>query len=332
MKSFTKFCVADSDIVKVFHKAGFCEITSIEPLTAGEFNSAYFVIADKNEYVLKISPKDDTNVLTYEKDIMDKEIKFYNMIAEKTDIKIPKIYYSDFSKSIIPVNLFIMERLSGKPLTSIKLSSDDGADVIEKVGEMIAKLDNIDGENFGYIQNGLEISWYKAFRKMTLNLIDDCKSLNKTCKNGEKLIEYIDKNKKLLEEIKPKYCHFDIWEGNIFYEKVENEIILTLIDTERGFFGDNIGDFCSIDFFKPLEMKSNLINGYNKITKNPISFSNDEIIRYNLLLCYLGIIIYAEKFVRYKKTDKKYLFNVISSEIICKKALKALKNAKITNK
>lgn len=324
MKSKTKYFVSESNIVEIFSVAKLGAVTNVAELSAGEFNSAYRVTANGAEYVLKIAPKDNTHTLTYESDIIAREVEFYRLIAEKTDVKTPKIYYYDDTLSIIPTKYFIMEMLDSRPLNTVKLSKSERLNVNKLIGEMVAKLHTVKGNGFGYEQNGLYSNWYLALRSMVENLINDCARLNKKCKKGAKLLEYIDKSKAILEKVESVYTHYDIWDGNVFYKNDNGDIELTLIDTERGFWGDGIGDFVSIELMTALNKKTSVI-GYNKLVEKPISFTRDEMIRYYIMTAYLGLIVYTEKFARYKTWQSKYFINTVLSNIMLKQAFNGLK-------
>lgn len=324
MKSKTKYFVAESKIAEIFSVAKLGAVTNVSELSAGEFNSAYRVTANGAEYVLKIAPKDNTHTLTYESDIIAREVEFYRLIAEKTDVKTPKIYYYDDTLSIIPTKYFIMEMLDSKPLNTVKLSKSERLNVNKLIGEMVAKLHTVKGNGFGYEQNGLYSNWYLALRSMVENLISDCARLNKKCKKGAKMLEFIDKSKAILEKVESVYTHYDIWDGNVFYKNDIGEIELTLIDTERGFWGDGIGDFVSIELMTALNKKTSVI-GYNKLVEKPIKFSRDEMVRYYIMTAYLGLIVYTEKFARYKTWQSKYFINIVLSNIMLKQAFNGLK-------
>lgn len=324
MKSKTKYFVSESQIAEIFAVAGLGEVTKVAELSAGEFNSAYHVTANGTEYVLKIAPKNNSHTLTYEKDIMARELESYRLIAEKTDVKTPKIYYFDDTLSIISTKYFIMEKLDSKPLNTVKLSKPERQNVNKLIGDMVAKLHTVKGNGFGYEQNGLYSNWYLALRSMVENLINDCARLNKKCKKGTKLLKYIDKCRAILENVESVYTHYDIWDGNIFYKNDNGEIELTLIDTERGFWGDGIGDFVSIEMLTPLNKKMSVI-GYNKLVEKPISFTRDEMIRYYIMIAYLGLIVYTEKFARYKTWQSKYFINIVLSKILLTQAFNGLK-------
>lgn len=324
MKSKTKYFVSESNIVEIFAVAGLGAVTNVAELSAGEFNSAYRVTANGAEYVLKIAPKDNTHTLTYESDIIAREVEFYRLIAEKTNVKTPKIYYFDDTLSIIPSKYFIMEMLDSRPLNTVKLSKSERLNVNKLIGVMVAKLHTVKGNGFGYEQNGLYSSWYLALRSMVENLISDCVRLNKKCKKGAKMLEFIDKSKAILEKVESVYTHYDIWDGNVFYKNDIGEIELTLIDTERGFWGDGIGDFVSIELMTALNKKKSVL-GYNKLVEKPISFTRDEMIRYYIMTAYLGLIVYTEKFARYKTWQSKYFINIVLSNIMLKQAFSGLK-------
>ncbi|MEG2451061.1 MAG: aminoglycoside phosphotransferase family protein [Clostridia bacterium] len=325
MISKTKFNLDNSQVCAVFNAAGFSDIKSIAPLTAGEFNSAYFVNADGHDYVLKVAPKNSDNTLTYEHNLMAQEIAFYKLIESIEGVRTPKIYYYDNSKKIIPTDFFIMEKLNSKPLTELKLSKTEKVEVFKKIGENIASLHTINGNKFGYEQNGLFDNWYDAIKDMTKNLIADCQKVGKTAKNGHKLLDFIDEYKEILLNVKSTYTHFDIWDGNIFYQKAEGKIELTFIDTERSFFGDCLGDFVSIDMFKSLQNKKEVLCGYNFKAQTPIVLTDEILIRYNILVAYLALIVFAEKFYRYKKFQSKYFVNIVLSKLLFNKAFKILK-------
>ncbi len=326
MKSFTKYSLDNTTVTNLFKTAGFQHITGIVPLTAGEFNSAYCVTADGSDYVLKVAPQSgNAHTLTYETDLMRQEVDFYRLIAEKTAVRVPKIYYSNFSMEQIPAAFFIMEKLSGKPLSEVKPVGAERDAVYEKVGELIAELHTIGGERFGYVQNGLFENWYLAVRSMVENLLKDCKNAGKHCKAGEELLCCIDRHQDILRTVPCVYTHFDIWAGNLFYTCQDGEIQLTLIDTERSLWGDGIGDFCSLDFPKPLLEKKSLLKGYNRKAQTPITGTQAEEIRYAVLSGYLGLIMYTERFYRYRKTQIRYLVNGLGARMLLKRVLRTLK-------
>ncbi len=325
MKSKTKLYISPADVRKAFSAAGFHTVSDIAPLTAGEFNSAYCVTADAAQYVLKVAPqKDSAHTLTYETDLMRQEVFFYQQIRAKTDVRVPQIFYSDFSCSLLPSAFFIMEKLQGQPLTACRLSGAERTAMHEQIGELLAKLHTIRGEQYGYAQNGLYPNWYLAVRSMTENVLADCEKIGKRCKAGEQVLLLIEQNRALLETVPCVYTHFDVWEGNLFYDPSNRAAGLTLIDPERSFWGDGIGDFCSLELLKPLQDKRSLLAGYNRLAEQPILPTEEEKLRYAVLLGYLGLIVYTERFYRYRKTQIKYRANSILAKTLLQMALQSL--------
>lgn len=324
MKSKTKFEIANDVIIKLFQNAGFVNVEKITPLTAGEFNSAYCACADNKDCVLKIAPISDENTLTYEKNIMAREVDFYRIVNEQTKVKTPQIYFYDNSKKLVDAEYFIMEKLNGTPLNCVHLGKAENQITLEKIGEMVAQLHKIYGNQFGYVQNGLSENWYLAIKAMTENLISDCARRGKKAKKGEKLLKYIEKYKSILQNVESTYTHFDIWAGNIFYEKNGDEIVLTIIDTERSFWGDGIGDFVSIDLFNNLKDKCAVINGYNRNVASPLMLTSDEEIRFAIMTAYLALIVHTEKFFRYTRIQAKYMINISLAKMLFKRAFLTL--------
>ncbi len=307
MKSATKRYIDREQIVQIFDKANLGAVTQVVTLDAGEFNTAYYVTANGKDYVIKIAPNSTEHVLTYEKDLMAREVAFYKLIEKNGGVKTPHVYYYDDSLAVINSAYFIMERLPSLPLTDCRLSEEERNAVYQKVGEALASMHTIKNAQFGYEQNGLYDNWYLAISAMVTALCNDCKRYNKKAKNGEKLLKYIKKHQAILEKVEATYTHFDVWDGNIFYDKKDGSI--AIIDTERGFWGDAIGDFVSVEMFVDLYKKQSIV-AYNRKAASPMTFSREELVRYNILKAYLGLIVYTERFARYKWWQQKYWLNL----------------------
>ena len=128
IKSKTKFSATNEEIIRMFEANNMPRIKTIETLGNGEFNAAFKVCTEENkEYVVKIAPPRDSKVLTYENNMMESEVFWYEQMREKTDICIPEVYASDFSQKIIPASYFIMEKMDGKPLWEMGFSETEYA-------------------------------------------------------------------------------------------------------------------------------------------------------------------------------------------------------------
>lgn len=329
MKSITKFRVTDNQIRAAFNAAGIGEINGIKEISDGWYNSV-FLTADKNgkKYVIKIAPEKSVKVLTHEHNMMASEIKFYSVINEKTAIKTPKIIFSDFTENIMPTAYFIMNFLSGERLDKVQLTPEENKQVDEQWAWIFSELHKIKGSGYGYDQAGLADNWKDGLIHMTQILIDDAASFGKKCKIGKKLLAFIEKFSGTLKNVPCVLVNFDIHKMNLFYEKTPDGIRLALLDLERGFWGDPLGDFVMPEGFKSLTKKS-IISYYNRYAAEPVTVGRDEKIRYNLMIAYLAVIMYTERFSRFKGFGKffnsVYWMGTIGYKLYAKQAFSALK-------
>jgi len=322
MISRTKYNIDNETIEKLFSAAKINCIKEIAPLGAGEYNAVFSAKADGKEYAVKIAPTEDIEILSYEKDIMSSEVYWYQKMREHTEIKVPDVYFEDFTKKIIPTNYYIMEKLPGLQLDKMELSKEEKTDSVTQMAKMAAEIHKIKNDKFGYIQNGLFDNWYQAIRSMTINLIKDCEKAGRKTKRGERLLSYIDANKEILEKAECSMVNFDIWAPNIICTREEGKIKYAWIDPERSFWGDKIADFVCLEMFTPLENKKISIDAYNSVSDRPVKVTEDERIRYAVAQGYLGLIMEVEKYYRYTPLHFGWWRNVIASAWLFKSAFK----------
>lgn len=324
MISKTKYLLDDGTIKKICEKAKIKNIKSISPLGAGEFNAVYEITADK-AYVLKIAPNSGIPVMIYEKDMMQTEVYWYNIIRSNTDIKVPEVYYTDFSKTLINADWFIMEKLEGKQRNEITI---DKTELNKKTAHMAAQIHNIKNEKFGYIQNELYDNWYDALYNMIKNLILDAQKMNKKSKNGEKLLNYTTKYKDILKAVPCCMVNYDIWDPNVICRyNDKNEIEFQWIDPERSFWGDRIFDFICLE--SPMDLinkKTDSIKYYNETSQLPIELNKEIEIRYAFAMGMLALIQEVEKYYRYTPFNFGWWRNVGGSKFYYTEAFKVLKN------
>ena len=88
MTSNTKTKLNIDTIKKIItHNFGSVEVLDVTELTEGWFNAIYVVklseavLGEHNEVVIKTGITDDKYVLSYEKDLMETEVKAYNLFG-----------------------------------------------------------------------------------------------------------------------------------------------------------------------------------------------------------------------------------------------------------
>lgn len=326
MISKTKFLLSDEQIAKLFEKAGILGVKNIKPLGAGEFNAVYAVDgADDTPYAIKIAPSPNTEVLSYEKNMLQAELYWYEQM--KGTINIPKIYYSDFSMSLIPTGWFIMERLDGTTPDKLKTTKEEKRKISCEILSMCAKIHNMTNDKFGYVQGKLYDNWYDNIRALTVDLIESCKKKGHNSKRGEKLLKYIDLHKDILMRVECSMVNYDLWMPNFITKRIDKDIKIWWIDPERSFWGDKMSDFVCFDY---LEMscrnRSWVLDTYNKIANKPVTMNREEQIRYSVMLCFMGLIQETEKYYRYSIFNFGWIRNIIIGGLFFyKKGFKLLK-------
>lgn len=321
MKSKTKTSVNHNTVQAMISVAGLGDATSIEELKDGEFNVAFKVKTGDNDYVIKIAPNADADVLTYEKDLMATELAVYDLIAKNTDVRIPKIFYE--SREINGSPWYVMEFLAAKPLFKMKLTNTQTNNIMFELGVSVAKINAVKNDAFGYIQNGLKTSWKEAYNSMVSAVLSDAKRLNLRVPKLKKILALIEKNANVLEEVAtPRLIHFDLWKGNIFVN--ENMQLEGIIDTERAMWGDLYGEFINLDFLGDFKKNTAFIEGYNSAADEKIVFTGSTEKRMDLMRLYLSLIIFTEADSRLDKTNIAYWFKKVFSRLLMNKAIKGL--------
>ena len=312
--SKTKYEASKAEIRELFsfHKMG--NVLDVAALGNGEFNAAYKVTCDNGtDYALKIAPPEGASVLSYEKNMMEAEVFWYSQMHEKTDILCPRVFISDFSKRIVKSNCFIMEMMAGKALWEAGLSDQEYEAVQKQKISMLTKIHRITNDRYGYIQTGLDDSWYEALKNMALRLVADCKKLGHDTPDGETFLRFIDKHEKLLRAVPCRMVNFDLWDSNVLYNEETGRICW--IDPERGFWGDPVADFITLGPGQkaPLSAKKKELEIYNGMAQEKIPLTEETEIRYALAVCYLALIEEVEKYVRYEPDNPTYIRNTVDS-------------------
>ncbi|MDR1464325.1 MAG: aminoglycoside phosphotransferase family protein [Oscillospiraceae bacterium] len=326
MRSKTKYPVTQAQVRTVFAAAGLGEVSAVAPMSDGWYNTILSVTAGGADYVLKIAPHPNTRVLTYERDLLRQELRFYALLRERTKIRTPRIFCGDCSRTLLPCDYFIMEKLDGVRLDKAGLRGAARAAADAGIAEILAELHTISGAGFGYEQNGLEANWYLALRKMTLALTEDCAAFGKTCRAGARLLRFIDRYRTILEPVLSTFVHFDLHDMNLFYAQApDGSPQLSAIDLERCFWGDRICDLLLADFFQAPERKTRLLADYNRFAKDPIAMGREEQVRYWLMMGYLAVIMHTERFSRYRPWNSTWWVDVISSVYLQIRSFAALR-------
>lgn len=327
--SKTKRSIDKETLNKIFLRHGLGEVETFSDLKGGMFNSVLKVTTkDGKSYAVKIAPANDIQVLTYEKNLIKSEVYFYEKFAQVKNVHFPKVFGYDCDENS-DYRYIIMEFVEGTMLSSTKLNKDETNQVMFSLGKAMAEMHNITcDEGFGYIQNGLKPTWHEAYLSMAENVIKNAEAKKAKIPCLSEIRKIFAESEDLLKTVHtPHYVHFDLWAGNIV---IKDRKLYALIDCERAMLGDVMGDFISLDYTGAFDVEKNsyLIDGYNSVSNEKLTFDSNQLKRLYLMKIYLGLIVYTEQHYRYPKfsvvrmAGKKYGETVIRNAIRNYKSIK----------
>lgn len=259
--SITKAAVSEDTVNRMTQKALGENALEIRELKEGYFNIAYQVRLSDRDVVLKIAPSPETEVMTFEKNIMFSEVDSMKMVAQRTEVPVPEVLFYDSSRDVTDREYFFMEMLEGKSLSSISdvLPEEQKQRIYYDMGRYTAMLNGITGERFGYYgqpdRQGED--WYEVFRDMLRDPFADAerKGIAMPVREDETL-ELLERDRALLGAVEtPRFVHWDIWAGNVF---IADGKIRGIIDFERCLWGDPLLEVG----FRCYEQNSAFFGGY----------------------------------------------------------------------
>lgn len=259
--SITKAAVSEDTVNRMTQKALGEDALEIRELKEGYFNIAYQVRLSDRDVVLKIAPSPETEVMTFEKNIMFSEVDSMKMVAQRTEVPVPEVLFYDSSRDVADREYFFMEMLDGKSLSSISdvLPEEQKQRIYYDMGRYTAMLNGITGERFGYYgqpdRQGED--WYEVFRDMLRDPFADAerKGIAMPVREDETL-ELLERDRALLGAVEtPRFVHWDIWAGNVF---IADGQIRGIIDFERCLWGDPLLEVG----FRCYEQNSAFFGGY----------------------------------------------------------------------
>lgn len=323
--------ISYSDMQDIFYLNKLGNVLESKQLSGGEFNSVYAVTTNIGKYVIKIAPSNNEFLLTYEKNITCSERFALNMLCNNSYAKIPKVIAYSFDSGN-SCNYLIIEFVEGRMLLNQKVSKDEYNDIMFNLGKAIAEFHNVKYEaGFGYLQYGLKKTWKSAYSDMIEKVIFDAQRVNCKIPYLSEIRNAVSKCQCVLDEVNtPAILHFDLWKGNIF---VKDGKLSSIIDFERTMLGDLLGDFIHLDYITPFDVTKNkyLIDGYNSIADNKLSFNKNELIRLYLMRIYLGLVACVEPYYRFSKLNIMFYGRKIYSKRFMRVTLNELNKLTTTD-
>lgn len=238
------------------------EKPAIKELTEGLCNAAYeLTYKDGFSTILKISSPVKEGYLTNEINLMEAEIRAMELIYDRTDIRVARVYKYDTSKELCSGDYFFMEKLEGVSMMSLNgsLDKETYAGLSQETGMVQKKLSEIRGDKFGML--GDDSHKFDTLFEFVYYLI------NNVLTDAEKkdvvigvpkthILDALLKDKEIFDEVKePVLIHWDMWDGNIF---VKDGHICGIIDWERAMWSEPLMD----DRFRNHNRNADFIRGF----------------------------------------------------------------------
>ncbi|WNS45639.1 aminoglycoside phosphotransferase family protein [Paenibacillus sp. MMS20-IR301] len=277
-------------------------IISSRELTGGFFNTAYDLeLSDGRSVILKVAPALETEILSYEKDIMRAEVEALRLVRAAGGIPVPEVYFYDESCALIACPYFFMEKIEGRPYSDVKdsLSADQQFSIEYELGRYQRQINEITGPAFGLFAEASASAgqpWRDVFRSMLQNVLQDALRLGAPLPASLPEIELVLEHclPALDEVTEPRLIHWDLWNGNLF---VQDGVIVSIIDWERALWGDVLME----NYFRHFENSQAFYEGYGTKFDSP-----DELLRIKLYDLYLDLIMVVECYPR-QYTDENHM-------------------------
>lgn len=271
MESMTKNKKQEPEIrAIVLHAFPGMGITEIQELKEGYFNAAYRItLSNQQKVILKIAPRRDAQIMSYEKNIMFSEVTVMELVRKYTDLPVAKVFVYDSDCTLCDSPYFIMENLPGSSLAESgqALSEDIRKNIQYQIGSMTKQINSITGDKFGYPgqKNSQGNYWFSVFCGMMKLAVSDAEKMNVDLTIPvDKLFERLLADEAVFAEVTvPRLVHWDLWDGNIF---VEQGKITGIIDFERAIWGDPLMEVG----FRSYGQTREFLNGYGKMLSDII--------------------------------------------------------------
>ncbi|MBN1874048.1 MAG: aminoglycoside phosphotransferase family protein [Anaerolineae bacterium] len=283
------------------HFGSAMRVQTAEELTEGYFSTAYRLdLTDGRSWVLKVSTPSHVRVLRYEYDIMAAEVAAMRLLRERTSLPVPEIYCYDTSRVLLDNEFFLMACLPGKPLHRVRgeLSPDVQRQINQQIGGYLREINAIEGVAFGYGSENTPrfANWRDAFDAMLQTILQDGEDMQVELPlTYPAYHELARQHYAVLDEITtPRLVHWDLWDGNIFFD-VDTQSIMGIIDHERALWGDPLMEVN----FGGYDPTSDFAVGYG----TPVLNTPAQRTRRALYNLYLFLIMVIETYYRQYPND-----------------------------
>ncbi|MEJ8305384.1 aminoglycoside phosphotransferase family protein [Saccharibacillus sacchari] len=247
MESVTKRRMSEDELQRIAHANFGCGCTHTQELGEGWANSAYVLqLEDGRSAVLKAAAESEEGRMRCERGLMRTEVDVMRKATSLGTVPLPEIYAYDASKSIVPCEYFLMEKLSGVSYDKVReeMPGQEKETVDRELGGYFRQIHTITGTQFGYyLPNPVNsAAWDEAFIGLMRDVMQDGRDAGIELPMGYgDLDAKLQQHRDALREVKtPRLIHWDSWAGNVF---VQNGQVESLIDFERALWADPLMEY-----------------------------------------------------------------------------------------
>jgi fructosamine-3-kinase len=228
-------------------------------ITTGKHNTSYWVDGERERFVLRLAPPDETGLLFYERQMMRQEPELHALIRARTSIPVPDVVAYDFSRTLIDRDYLLLTRLPGIPLSEASLlSRSEQAHALRQVGGYLCQLHGLTApaclgvDAYGYLGAHHPMqpqpTWVAAFEVMWHKLLDDVVACGcYSVAEAQALRDLFDRHRGHFDRpVASSLLHMDIWSQNILVDARGNAG--GLVDFDRALWGDVEIEFAVLDY------------------------------------------------------------------------------------
>ena len=215
-------------------------------LSGGMKNAVYLIENNSNKVVLKIAPKDESKMITVDRNILWWEAKMLKLM-EKINFPSPKLLYYDDSCLLCESPYIFMNYIDGKNYLEMKekMSEEEKSKVEYQLGLLSKRICSIKGQEF--FLPSQPNKKFKNNYEFTMNLFElllenaKSKNINLGENNYDNIRNIIISNKESLNNIS-NLClaHTDIWDGNVL---IKDGKVSGIVDFSDLYFCDELMTF-----------------------------------------------------------------------------------------
>lgn len=196
-------------------------VTKISPLGKGASGAVFLLMCDKKPYkiAVKVSPHPE---------LMRKEYEMLSFLKERTESKVPRLYYYETADSKAYIAMEYIEGVSGTDKTL--MLRPGRKHLAESIISNLLLIQKAKNDKFGPIDNAVYDTWKDCYRELADDIYGFTLEMRSKGKLDGIVAEAVMLSYKKFDEIfredtgKPTLIHGDYWMPNFIIDKKKMEL------------------------------------------------------------------------------------------------------------